>query len=52
MRRLLLAAAVAAAAVVGVTPGTSSAAHYCNGTIEELVCFVGCPRPPKICPVP
>lgn len=47
MRRLLLAAAVAGAAIVGVTPATSSANHSCAEGFE-ILCTSICPSP-KFC---
>jgi hypothetical protein len=48
MRRLLLAAAVAGAAVIGVAPGTASASHACAEGFE-ILCTALCPAPPKLC---
>jgi hypothetical protein len=50
MRRTLVALA-AGAALLGLAPVHASASHTCaNGF--EIVCFLGCPSPPKICPIP
>lgn len=51
MRRTLIAAALTSAALVGWAPATSSAHHTCAEGFE-LVCYAGCPDPPKICPWP
>ncbi len=48
MRRTLFAAAVAAA-LAGLMPSTASASHSCAEGFE-IICFVGCPAPPRICP--
>ena len=51
MRRHLLAAAAITVALVGWAPTPSYATHSCAPGFE-IICFLGCPAPPKICPIP
>ncbi|HVF05972.1 MAG TPA: hypothetical protein VNA20_14110 [Frankiaceae bacterium] len=52
MRRTLLALTAGALTLSGlVTAAPASANHNCAEGFE-IVCFIGCPNPPKICPWP
>ena len=51
MRRTLLAVAFGGAALLGLAPTAAQANHNCAEGFE-IVCFIGCPNPPKICPWP
>ncbi len=50
MRRTLLALAAVGMAFGGLTATPASATHSCAPGFE-IICFLGCPSPPKICPL-
>jgi hypothetical protein len=49
MRRTLVTAIALGVAALGWVPTAASANHSCAEGFE-IVCFAGCPSPPKICP--
>lgn len=51
MRRTLIALAAGAAMLSFVPTTQANASHSCAQGFE-IICFIGCPSPPKICPWP
>jgi hypothetical protein len=51
MRRSVVAVAAVAAALGWLPTSPAAASHTCAEGLE-IVCFLGCPTPPKFCPWP
>ena len=52
MRRMTLPALVAGALALSGWLAAPASAHHSCAEGFEIVCYAGCPSPPKICPWP